>query len=298
VTHAIVTIHGSRRNAGVLGNITNHAIHDSGEKNWNTLLIAPEFLEEIDAAVNQLPADDLRWKHGAWVDGENAHNSPVSSFDALDAILDRLANHILLPNLQSVVLVGYAGGGLMVQRYAVAGRGGDALVHSGIHMRYVIVNPSSYLYFSAERPMANSSGEFEFVEPARECSGDNNRWRFGINNPPPYAGNADFDSLEQRYIHRDVIYLLGTEAADPNDASGDTSCAAEDEGPNRFFRGKAYFRYLELRHPEMGLESAAQRLWYVPGVGNDEYKMLTSACGTAALFDLNDCGTRVFNPRP
>jgi hypothetical protein len=298
VKRAVIIIHGSTRNAGGYKNVADWAIHDSGEKNWNTLLIAPEFLEEIDASVNQVPEEVLRWKHGAWQDGENAHNVPVSSFDALDAILERLSNHILLPNLQNVVLVGIAGGGLIVQHYAVAGRGGDALVHSGIHLRYVIVNPSSYLYFSSERPALDSTGDFNFAVPPRECSGDNNHWRYGIDDPPPYAANADFAALEQRYVHRDVVYLLGTEAIDPNEPSTDTSCAGEDEGPNRFFRGKAYFRYLELRHPELATEAASQQLWIVPGVGIDARKMLTSECGIAALFDAGVCATRILDPKP
>jgi hypothetical protein len=298
VTRAVVVIHGSRRNAGGIFSVADRAIHDSGEKNWNTLLIAPEFLEEIDAAVNQLPDSDLRWKHEAWMDGENAHNLPISSFDALDAVLERLSNHILLPNLQNVVLLGYAGGAMMVQRYAVAGHGGDALIHSGIHLRYVVANPSSYLYFSPERPTLDAQGGFRFLVPARECSGNNNRWRFGVEDPPPYVANADFAALEQRYIHRDVVYLLGTEANDPNETSSDTSCAGEDEGPDRFFRGKAYFRYLELRHLELDTDAASQQLWLVPGVANDSYKMLTSPCGMAALLDAGACATRVLNPRP
>ncbi len=294
---AIVVIHDSRRNAQRYDVVEDWAIHDSGETFWNTLLIAPQFLEVEDAEVHGVPDDDLRWRHGAWTDGENAHNSSISSFAALDAILERLSNHLLLPNLESVVLVGYAGGGLMVQRYAVAGRGGDALVHSGIHLRFVVANPSSYLYFSPERPVPNSQGDFKFSVLPRECSNGDNHWRFGIVDPPPYAANADFADLEQRYIQRDVIYLLGTEAIDPNDA-GDGSCAGEDEGPNRFLRGVAYFRYLELRHPELMEESASQQLWFVPGVGNDVYKMLTSFCGRAALFDVGSCETRILYPRP
>jgi hypothetical protein len=298
VKRAVIIIHGSSRNASGYKNVANWATYDSGEKNWNTLLIAPEFLEEIDAAVNQVPDGVLRWKHGAWQDGENARNSPVSSFDALDAILERLTNHILLPNLQSVVVVGYAGGGLIVQHYAVAGRGGDALEHSGLHLRYVIVHPSSYLYFSPERPVADADGNVDYIVPARECSGDNNHWRYGVADPPPYAANADFAKLEDRYIHRDVVYLLGTEAIDPNEQGVDSSCAAEDQGPNRFFRGKAYFLYLELRHSELATESATQQLWYVSGVGNDAFKILTSTCGLAALFDEGVCPTRVLDPKP
>lgn len=294
---AVVIIHGSHRDARRYEIVEDWAIHNSGEAFWNTLLIAPEFLEEEDAEVHGLPDDDLRWRHGAWTDGENAHNSPISSFDALDAILERLSNHILLPNLESVVLVGYAGGGLMVQRYAVIGRGSDVLVQSGVHLRFVVANPSSYLYFSPERPVPDSQGEFKFRIPARECADDDNHWRFGIVDPPPYAAQADFADLERRYIRRNVIYLLGTEAINPND-TGDTSCAGEDQGPNRFLRGVTYFRYLQLRHTELMEESASQQLWFVPGVGNELNKMLTSFCGRAALFDVGSCETRILYPKP
>lgn len=297
VKRAVVVIHGSRRDAGGYDAVEQRAIHDSGETFWNTLLIAPEFLEQNDADVNQVPDDDLRWRHAAWTDGENAHNSLISSFDALDAIFERLSNHILLPNLQSVVLVGYAGGALMVQHYAVVGRGSDALIKSGVHLRFVIANPSSYLYFSAERPFPDSHGDFKFSVPARECADEVNRWRFGIVDPPPYASQADFSNLERQYIRRDVIYLLGTDATDPHEA-GDISCAAEDEGSDRFQRGIAYFRYLELRHPELMEASATQQLWFVPGAGNDVYKMLTSFCGKSALFDAGSCETRILYPKP
>jgi len=298
VTRAVVIIHGNRRDAAQYENVMQNAIHDAGEKYWNTLLIAPEFLEENDAAVNQVPDDELRWKHLAWIDGENARNAQISSYDALDAILERLSNHILLPNLQSVVLVGYAGGAMMVQRYAVVGRGGDALVHSGLRLRYVVANPSSYLYFSNERPVPGSTGDYDFAVPVRECAGDNNRWRYGVNNPPPYAAEEDFAVMEQRYIHRDVVYLLGAEAQDPNETSFDLSCAGEDQGPTRFVRGMAYFRYLELRHAELGTASASQQLLVVPGVGNSAYHLMTSRCGAASVFFTDDCTTRVLVPKP
>jgi len=298
VTRAVIIIHGNRRNAGSYDNILQNVIHDSGEKFWNTLLIAPEFLEENDAAVNQVPEDELRWKHGAWMDGENARNVQISSYNALDAVLERLSNHILLPNLESVVLVGYAGGAMMVQRYAVVGRGGDATVHSGIRLRYVVANPSSYLYFSGERPVAGSTGDYDFAAPARECSGDNDHWRFGVKDPPPYAADEDFATAEQRYIHRDVVYLLGADALDPNDASFDLSCAAEDQGPTRFVRGKAYFRYLESRHAELATETATQQLLVVQGVANDAYKLLSSACGKASIFFTDECRARVLIPKP
>ena len=131
----------------------------------------------------------------------------------------------------------------MVQRYAVAGRGGDQLLRSGVHVRYVVANPSSYVYFSPERPVPDPHGEFTFAVPAKSCFGKYDRWKYGVNDPPAYLAGASFSDLEQRYLRRDVVYLLGTNDVDPNHPALDKTCSAEDEGPYRFFRGKAFFKY-------------------------------------------------------
>ena len=123
-------------------------------------------------------------------------------------------------------------------------------------------------------------------------------WKYGIHEPPPYVGAADFAQLEAHFLHRDVIYLLGTNDTDPNHPALDKSCSAEDEGPYRFFRGKAYFAYLLERHPELGSTSASQELWFVPGVEHDGDKMFNSHCGLAALFSSGTCSTRSLAPTP
>jgi pimeloyl-ACP methyl ester carboxylesterase len=230
--------------------------------------------------------------------GDNALNAPLSSFDGIDAILALLADHTRFPNLKTVVVAGHSGGGQVVQRYAVVGRGGDALMGSGVHVRYVIANPSSYVYFSPERPVLDPHGEFTFALPKKTCFGKYDDWKYGVHNPPPYLGDASFSSLEQRYLRRDVIYLLGTDDTDPNHPALDKTCSGEDEGPYRFFRGKAYFRYLELRHPDLAQAGASQQLWFVPGVEHNGDKMLNSPCGLAALFNAGSCGTRSLEPAP
>jgi hypothetical protein len=165
-------------------------------------------------------------------------------------------------------------------------------------VRYVIANPSSYLYFSPDRPVLGSKGEFTYAPPAKTCFGKYNLWKYGVNDPPPYLNNTDFSLLEQRYLRRDVLYLLGTDDTDPNHPALDKTCSGEDEGPYRFFRGKAYFRYLENRHPELAQQVAPQQLWFVPGVEHDGDKMLNSPCGLAALFSIGVCSTRELDPKP
>ena len=298
VVRALIVFHGKLRDADVYNQSGLTAIRNAGEAGKGTLLITPQFLAQVDIDKFHMAPPVLRWAPEAWMGGENALGVPLSSFDAIDAILARLNDRKIFPNLKSVVIAGHSGGGQVVQRYAVVGRAGDVLLRAGIHVRYVIANPSSYVYFSPERPVLRPVGEFTFAVPAKSCFGKYDLWKYGVNEPPPYVGAGGFVELEQHYMHRDVRYLLGTRDIDPNHPALDKTCSGEDEGPYRFFRGKAYFRYLELRHPELEQAGASQQLWFVPGVEHDGEKMLNSACGIAALFDVGSCSTRTLYPVP
>jgi len=298
VVRSLLVFHGKLRDADVYNQSGLAAIRNAGAAGKGTLLITPQFLGQVDVDKYHLPPPMLRWAPEAWMGGEDAANAAVSSFDGIDSILALLANRAVFPNLKTVVIAGHSGGGQVVQRYAVVGRGGDALVRSGVHVRYVIANPSSYVYFSPERPVLTATGAFSYAVPAKSCYGKYDKWKYGVNDPPPYVGTGSFAEMEQQYMRRDVVYMLGTEDTDPNHPALDKTCSGEDEGPYRFFRGKAYFRYLELRHPEVDNESSTQKLWFVPGVGHDGQKMLNSQCGIAALFGAGTCTTRVLEPTP
>jgi hypothetical protein len=149
----------------------------------------------------------------------------------------------------------------------------------GVKVRYVVANPSSYVYFSAGRP--NAEGGFGPFD-ARRCP-DYDQWKYGMAGAP---SSIEAAALEQAYAGREVIYLLGGADTDPNHPALDKSCAAEAEGPTRLTRGQAYFRYLTARDGA----ALTHRLHMIPGVGHDGYRMLTSACGLAALFDQPGCG--------
>ena len=298
VVRAMLVFHGKLRDADTYNQSGLAAIKNAGAASKGTLLITPQFLAQVDVDKYRMPPPTLRWAPEAWMGGEDATNSAVSSFDAIDSILTLLSNKIIFPNLKSAVIAGHSGGGQVVQRYAVVGRGGDSLIAAGIHVRYLVANPSSYVYFSAERPIIEPKVEYTYRVPAKTCYGKYDKWKYGTNEPPPYVSNGSFTELEQRFLRRDVIYLLGTDDTDPNHPALDKTCSGEDQGPYRFFRGKAYFHYLELRHPELSKESATQQLWFVPGVGHEGEKMLNSQCGIAALFSAGTCSTRVFDPTP
>src|SRR5215475_5512760 len=152
VTRAVIIFHGRLRDANVYYRSAREALAAAGGIASTTLLVAPQFLAEADAAAYGLAQNVLRWRWGNWMAGEPARApAPISSFAAIDAILLRLAERGVFPNLVHVVLAGHSGGAQLVQCYAVAGQADPLLTKAGIKVRYVVANPSSYLYFSDDR---------------------------------------------------------------------------------------------------------------------------------------------------
>jgi len=285
VTRALIIFHGKLRNADVYYASGKKAVATAKADKY-TIVIAPQFLQAEDANAFHLPPGILRWAGEGWAGGEDAAGpAPISSYTAIDAILARLANRTLFPNLTEVIVGGHSAGGQVVQRYAVVGRGETELTKVGVHVRYVVANPSSYVYFSADRPLANGGfGPYE----GRKCSGYD-KWKYGVNDPPPYVGDISFTTMEATYAKRDVIYLLGDKDIDPNHPVLDKTCMGEAEGAYRLQRGTDYFRYMQMRHP-VGL---TQQLWIVPGVAHDGDGMFNSTCGLAAIFDQGVCTTQI-----
>ncbi|HXW25100.1 MAG TPA: alpha/beta hydrolase [Xanthobacteraceae bacterium] len=276
IDRAVLVLHGRLRNADVYDRSAERARAAAGGAGKTTIMIVPQFLADIDVEAHALPPDTLRWSLEGWEGGEPATGpGPASSFDAFDAILARLADRRRFPDLRAVVIAGHSGGGQVAQRYAIAAKGEAALTREGIAVRYVVANPSSYAYFGSERP-----------EPAiaASCPGYN-KWKYGMEARPSYLAAATPRELEERYVGRQVIYLLGALDTDPDHPALDKSCMAQAQGPYRYARGRAYAQTMAAR--DGGTPN--HQTWDVPGIGHDGDKMLTSPCGLAALFDLPGC---------
>ena len=263
---AIIIVHGVLRNADTYfatGELVLKSAHAT-----DTLLIAPQFVEAGDLKGHDVPAATLRWSDD-WAGGSPAlAPAPISTYSVFDAMLERLADRKRFPSLTSIVVVGHSAGGQIVQRYAVVGNGPSLVANGGVHVHLIVANPSSYLYFGDQRPYSKNG-----------CAGFEH-WRYGFVGVPPYVDLTPA-AYEQRFVARDVTYLLGTVDTNPREWDLDTSCAAEAQGPYRFARGKSYAAYLKGRHPQ----GTAQDIAFVPGVGHDNQKMFTSACGVAVIFD-------------
>ncbi|MFB5154322.1 alpha/beta hydrolase [Burkholderia orbicola] len=273
VVRVFIVIHGTLRNADAYYASGRKVVEKAGAAGAGTMVVAPQFLTRADVRAFSLGASTLAWTQEGWKGGEPARQpGPVSSFAALDALLAHFADRRLYPSLSTVVVIGHSAGAQLLQRYAVAGREGDALARTGIAVRYVVANPSSYLYFDDERPNADAL--------AGGACPRATEWKYGLKSAPPYVASQDVRDLETRYVARRVVYLLGQADTNPYTHFIDRSCAATAQGPYRLARGLAYFDYLKKRHPD----DLAQQVVEVPGVGHDGLGMFTSVCGLAVLF--------------
>jgi hypothetical protein len=279
VTRAVIVVHGAHRNADSIFRATAQLAPDNG-----ALIVAPQFLAEKDVVAHSLANDVLRWARDDWSTGADATGpAAISSYEAIDALLQVLADRSRFPNLKAVVMAGFSGGGWLSQRYAALGR---TPTGPGIATRYIVGSPSSYLYFSDDRP--GPDGEIGRFNEAATCA-DFNRWPYGLAGALPRyveaAARGGAGSIERRYAGLDLVYLVGTADNDPNHWELDKSCAAEAEGPDRYDRGINFFHYMQARDAAI----LRQRLWTAPSAGHDEKAVFGSPCGRAALFDQSGC---------
>ena len=296
IKRAVVVVHGRLRDADKYFDLTMRAANASGAAS-DTIIIAPQFLSTADAARHNLEPMFARWNIEAWLGGEGAKGPfALSSFEVIDAIVAKLADRSHFPNLERIVIAAHSGGAQIIQRYAVVGRADQVLAKAGLQpyadgmdasaakatamrVRYVVANPSSYLYFDATRPRPND-----------RCA-EVDRWRYGVNEPVAYV-QGDMKVIEQRYLTRRVIYLLGGADVDPNHPAIDKTCMAEAQGLTRLERGNAYFAHVTRRARMQHIALRHTRI-EVPNVAHDADLMFNSVCGKAALFDAPGCDMKL-----
>ncbi len=265
-TRALIMVHGVLRDADYYYDTAMEAARDAHAA--NTIVISPQFVEREDLAGHNVSPRTLYWD-SKWPGGSPAvAPAPISTYAVFDAMIARLADKRYFPKMREIVLAGHSAGGQIVDRYAIVGNAPQLDPAAGsVPVHLVIANPSSYFYFSKDRPV-----------PQRNCP-DFNQWRYGIAGAPPYVrGTAA--TLETRYVKRHVTYLLGTADTNPNEDDLDRSCGGEAQGPYRFARGKNFIAYMHRRHPG----GTNQDYAFVRGVPHDNRRMFRSQCGLGVVF--------------
>ena len=267
----VIVVHGALRDSDRYLAGARHAARLAGS---DALIVAPQFLADVDRAAGERAAgnragDALYWQVEGWKGGYPALGpSPLSSFGVMDSLLGRLAPE---PGPDpAVVIAGNSAGGQFVNRYAAVGRGPDALAARGLRVRFVVANPSTYLYFGRERPVAVPGGA-----PV-------NDWRYGFDRAPGYVDADPRRSLE-RYLARDVTIVLGALDHDGASLLLEVSPAAMAQGANRLDRGLRYDQHVRRLARAAG-QPARHRLIQLAGVGHTAADVLAAPQTRAIVF--------------
>ncbi len=249
----VVVVHGALRDSDrSLAGARHAALLASSD----ALIVAPQFLADVDPA-----GDALCWQVEGWKGGYPALGpASLSSFGAMDSLIGLLATE---PGPDpAVVVFGSSAGGQFVNRYAAVGRGPDVLAARGLRVRFVVANPSTYLYFSRDRPVAVPDG------------GQVNDWRYGFGHAPGYVDANPRRSLE-RYLGRDVTIVLGELDNDGASLLLEVSPAAMAQGANRLDRGLRYDQHVRGLARAAGLPFR-HRLVRLAGVGHTAADVLAA----------------------
>lgn len=283
IKQVLIVIHGVKRDADQYFETASALVADDPARAGDTLVLAPRFSGSIDSGFAGMAA----WRKASWEDGQESvqaagRPAPVASFQVLDDLLRSLNDRKRLPSLTGLVLAGHSAGAQLVHRYAVLNNLDGALRRDGLTLRYVIANPSSYLYLTNERPRADGKG---YAPYERGICPTYNQYKYGTDKLPAYARETDDATLFVRYAARDVVYLLGGADNNPEHRLLDKACGAEAQGATRLARGTGYVQYEHVLAARGGKPVTLRHTAFeVGGVGHDGKRMFGSICGVRALL--------------
>jgi hypothetical protein len=240
----LINIHGLHRDAPGAFEAVMDAVHGDGQ-NKTTLTIAPQYFNQEDLE-NYRPANKfLYWRNAEWKDGRASVNDDwrgnkvaMNSYEIMDSLITFILGCGKFPNIQKVIVAGHSAGGQFTQRYSALTPLPDLL--PATRFRFIIMNPSSYMYPDARRP--TSTGNF-VIPDTTGCDGYN-RYPKGLEELSDYALAMGADRIRKNMLTRDIVILLGGDDTDDADKDLDVSCAAELQGIARLERGLSFFHYL------------------------------------------------------
>ena len=274
IRRAVIAIHGAERGAQFQYNTMRDAACLPGtapcSRLNSTIIIAPHFMEEDDLAGYDLEDDGLFWSSG-WKFGDLSKDTTahpradrISSYDVMDRIIHFLATGGSFPNLEDIVIAGHSAGGQYVNRYAAISPVETSIAGTGVDVKYIIANPSSYVYFTDERVYPGTMDTFlephplwSSLCPDPDCCPDDpdpcpftyDEYIYGLSGDlNTYVGDVVDDigipGIMTRYADKKVTILLGRLDKNPCDSSLDKSCGANLEGRYRLERGPVSYTHL------------------------------------------------------
>ena len=340
VTTAIIAIHGASRVAANYMCSMIRAVRDYASENTTRservsiqdryLVLAPWFMAPTDGEPksnfppflqwdDQLPIE-FSFRYGAESVPNPENGATVSSFGAMDILLETLTQSNRFANLKHIVIVGHSAGGQFVHRWGLSSHHPSL---DGPHIHFVVANPRSYTYLDARRyfPLPDSQpledvdqysdnsaieSVVEFRAPTSqerdECPIYDN-YIMGLQEnphvPAPYF-QSNIDQLNNtttlfcRYASRGVIYLSGERDADIL-TSHHCNEVGYHQGMTRSERSKRFYASLQVlgeenlcKEHEISDSMSSSRIIHqrmeVKNVGHDHALVFVSSEGQQAIF--------------
>jgi CubicO group peptidase (beta-lactamase class C family) len=282
VRRAFILVHGASRNGDSYYGVALASAAAAGRLD-DTVLIAPHFRANAGGCRDKTEPAEYGWTCEDWKTGHAAANSatgrPAHSFDFVDALTGLLNNRARFPDLAEIIVAGHSAGGQFVQRYAATTQ-----ASSRVPVRYIVANPSSYMYLTDQRmsrrgvcdAKGQCTGRFQPFWDAENCT-TFNRYKHGLEMLSGYASQAGAAKIAAQFPKRDVTYLVG-ELDTQLDSNLESSCSANAQGPNRRERGTIYWNYMRQQF------GAGHKLAIIGGCGHSATCMFASPATLAILF--------------
>ncbi len=288
VEHVILSVHCSGFNALRAYRNAQIAIEQAGGDPQKYLILAPHFLTPgmiRDRLSNPTTKNLLHWTSNPFWGGSNGiyngRRAVVSSFDAMDQLLESAISSGNFPNVKDIVVMGLSAGGQMVNRYAAANTFEYyTAAPKGIDMRYLVMAPSTYVYLTPER-MSGRDGKLQI--PMRAPS-DYNVWGYGLDSMYEYHRRRGLTAkwIKSNFPQRKILYLVGGDDTDFSDKMLAKNPAAMLQGINRLDRGYIYMDY--LTQPFGDKVTDTQSFYEIPGIGHTDRPLICSPQGLAFVF--------------
>jgi hypothetical protein len=296
----VIAQHGRRPDARMYFDRTQSVAEEVGVDH-ETFIVAPQLLRfedawasNYDAIAGFIEGWHMRWNH-LWVLGArsiklDAADFGRSSYEMLNAVINQGVAR--LPDLEEVVVFGQSGGGQLVNRYAAASL---LNVPRGVRVRYVPMNPRSWLYLDDSRPFPElalapdpEGGVLGPVDPESidlhaECPGFND-YHLGLDKLEKisYFGDHGLTAqiLRSKYMYQRVIYMVGEH--DTSDPDGSFTCTTRVQGLNRNERAKAYYNHVRAFFYPIAVNHTFHE---IPGSDHGIADMIKSQCARRWIFD-------------
>lgn len=297
VRRVVIVVHGILRDPANSLADAEAALARSGAVRETVLLVAPQFWNEADVQAGKLGPSAPYWQKAGWSLGHDSGDERgLSSFTVIDDLVRRFADPAVYPGVRQIVVAGHSAGAQMISRYAAFSTVHEEL-RKDLSVEYVLANAGTYMYFGVERPSGVAT--FAPLRDGAACPGFDS-YKYGVGRfPANFSYPHGQSPLEyfRRLAARKATYLQGTQDTAPAGSAGgpDAGCEAMLSGATRLDRGVANARYLRhlARREGVTLNSTFHR---VEGVGHDEGRTWTSACGSAALFGGGPGGGAACSP--